>query len=402
MKKTIAIVGISSVGHHIAFMRLFVEALLELDYKVLVLFPDEKPIKDWLLEKHPQHQTNLYFQYYQEPHFVVKKCGIFNQAVEVWKKWKHLASQIRVAEKKYDVQVDFVYHTWLDTFIANYLSPFLLNIAFPFKWSGMYFHPRHYRYIPDKLKEKVSISEIDIIFKTAKCQNVTVHDEGIVRQFSQRIGKKVMLFPEIADDTQPDMQILPIQEIEAKAKGRTKLLIAGIIDKGKRLYDYMQLAKMAAEDKYFFIFAGPINISHYEPTEQAELKSFLDSKHENCYIYDKYLQEGAEFNAFIAVADIIFLVYENFPSSSNRLTKAAIFKKYVITQNRFCVGEDVQKYGLGETVEEGNLPQALAAMDTLRTRILHEPFPHESFEKYSALHSATRLKACFQEVLQNI
>lgn len=402
MKKTIVLVGIATIGHHTAFMRLFVKTLLDLNYKVLVLFPDESCIRDWVQEHHAEKAHEVFYWTYTEPYPQVKNWGRFNEAFAMRKKWLDLAKHIENAKKQHKLSVDFVYFTWIDTFVTGYLHPVLINTVFPYFWSGLYFHPRHYRLQAESLKDKTGISEVDIVFTSRNCHNITIHDEGIIPLFSKRIRKKVILFPEIADDTPANTQLPVIQEILVRAKGRTIVIIAGIIDRGKRLADFIELSKMVEQDKFFFVMAGPVNVKHYDLSKQVEINDFLASNPENCFIYNQYVQEGAEFNAFIAVSDIVFLVYENFPSSSNRLTKAAIFKKYVITQNRFCVGEDVEKYGLGLTVEEGNLTQALEAMNKLREKILHEPFPTEQFETYRELHSVGKLKERFREVLENI
>jgi hypothetical protein len=402
MKKTIALVGISTIGHHVAFMRLFVETLLDLDYKVLVLFPDDVYIRDWVQEHHPAKSQDVFYWGYTQPSFQVKNWGRLNDAFAMRKTWLDVARHLKKAKKQYNLSIDFVYFTWLDSYLASYLHPILVNTVFPYNWSGLYFHPRHYRLQAESLKDKASISDIDIVFTSKNCHNITVHDEGIIPKFQKRIGKSVLLFPEIADDTPANPQLPAIQEIQARAKGRTVVIIAGIIDKGKRLADFIELSKMVEQDNFFFVMAGPINVMHYDLHMQTELNNFLASNPENCFIYNQYVQEGEEFNSFVAVSDIIFLIYENFPSSSNRLTKAAIFKKYVLTQNRFCTGEDVEKYGLGLTVEEGNLPQALDALNTLRHKILHEPFPTTQFETYRELHSVHKLKEKFKEVLKNI
>jgi hypothetical protein len=400
MKKTIVLVGVSAVGHHIAFMRLFVDTLLDLGYRVLVLFPEETPIKDWLMEHRPQDIQDVFYYPYKEPTFQVKNWGRFNEAFAMRKKWLDLARTIRKAEKQFSLKADFVYFSWIDTYTTNYLLPIFVDTVFRYPWSGLYFHPRHYRL--QNLKDKVSPSDLDIVFKSRYCKNITIHDEGIIGKFEKRLGKKTILFPEIADDSPPNMDLPVIQEIKRLAKGRTILIIAGMLDNGKRQQDFLALSRMCNPEEFYFVMAGPINTKYNRPQDRLYIEEYLKAPPENIYIYNQYVQEGAEFNAFIAVSDIIFLIYDNFPSSSNRLTKGAIFKKYILTQNRFCTGEDVEKYGLGLTVEEGDLPAALDALNKLRHKILHEPFPTAQFETYRELHSVGKLKERFREVLETL
>jgi len=402
MQKTIALIGVSTLGHHIAFMRLFADSLLKLEYNVLILFPENTPIHDWVIEKNPEKEGNYYYYPYEEAKYKVKNWGRFNNAVATRKKWKHLAKTIKMAAKQHEIAVDFVYFSWLDSYLENYLHPVLINSVFPYDWSGLYFHPFHLRWNTEGLRDKASFSEIDIALTSKRCKNITVHDEGIISKFSKRIGKKVILFPEIADDTAPNMQLESIKAIQEQANGRAIVVIAGILGLLNGLHYFIDLAQNADSTKYFFVFAGPKQLIAYTPEKAQEVENFFETSPENCYFNLDYIQEGANFNAFINVADILFLVYQNFASSSNRLTKAAIFKKYVLAQNTFCVGEDVEKYGLGVTIEAGNTAQALQGLELLRHKIQHEPFPHEKFEFYRQLHSIERLKEKFQEVLANL
>lgn len=400
MDKTIALVDPFHVGHHLAFMRLFTHALLSNRHKVVVLYPQPDEITDWLEELYPEGRYQVYKYEWEDKAF--QKLGRFNDTFTTLRHWAKLKKQLRSIEKKHGVKIDFVYLAWLDSYLANYLHPRLLNLAFPYQWSGLYFHPRHLRYYPDKLNETPSISEIDIALTSSHCHNVSIHDEGIITLFEKRLGKPVVLFPEIADDSAPDQNYAPAIEIPQKAKGRTILGITGMLDKLKGLITLVRVAKQADATKFFFVFAGPLNLDAYNSEEQQEINSFIESAPENCHFVLEYIQEGAQFNAVLNALDIVYLVYDNFASSSNRLTKAAIFKKYVLAQDRFCVGEDTKKYGLGVTVEENNPAQTLDALKSLDHKIKNEPFPEEQFEVYRKKHSVDVLEDVFRETLKKL
>ena len=94
--------------------------------------------------------------------------------------------------------------------------------------------------------------------------------------------------------------------------------------------------------------------------------------------------------------DIPFLVYDNFASSSNNLTKAAIFNKLVVASKGYCVGDDVNKYELGLTVEQGNVQQCIDAIYQLKNQS-HDLKP--KFEQYKNIHSKEVLHEKFQELI---
>jgi hypothetical protein len=97
--------------------------------------------------------------------------------------------------------------------------------------------------------------------------------------------------------------------------------------------------------------------------------------------------------------DIIHIVYKDFYSSSNRLTKAAIFGKLVLANDYGCVGDDVPKYDLGETTSEDNVEEQNQKIELLRERILHNRLPVQNWKIYAEKHSTERLKEKFEEIL---
>lgn len=402
MKKTIALVDPLHVGHHLAFMRLFASSILNIDYKVVILYPKPSEISTWLQENLPNSRNDFSVFEYDWTGKDYHHLGQLNGAFSALNRWFKLCKQLKKIEKQTGNKIDFVFFAWLDSYLANYLHPKLLNLAFPYQWSGLYFHPRHLRYYPNKLNDHPSLSEIDIALTSSRCKNIAIHDEGIIPLFNKRAQKPVILFPEIADDSAPDPDYLPAQEIRKKSKQRTVVGITGILDKMKGLITLVKVAKDADQHRFFFVFAGPVRLNDYQEKERQEIQDFIDSNPENCHFELEYIQEGGHFNAILNALDIVYLVYDNFASSSNRLTKAAIFQKYVLAQDRFCVGEDTQKYNLGETVEEGNINQTLKALDILEKRIKNEPFPVQQFEIYRDKHSVKALDDVFKETFRSM
>lgn len=397
--KTIALVDISTQGHHLAFMRLFAKTLLDLQYRVIVIIPDSGKVDTWIKQNCKAHYVNFYALDYHTPDKKSTAFGNYNHTVDTFFLWKSTARHIKRAEQLFNCKINFVFFAWLDSFLANYLFPQLIYRVFPYAWSGLYFHPRHMRIKPETLKQKVGVSEIDIVLTTSRCKSVGIHDPGIASSFQRRLGKPVVVFPEIADDTPPDPTYSLASAIKHKAGGRTTIGMIGL-EKRKGTMTLLRLAKRAPSDSYFFVFAGAIDYTTYSVEEAAELTDFFSSKPPHCLIHLQPIEEGAKFNAVFCSFDIPFIVYNDFASTSNLVTKAAFFKKYVLATERYIIGEDVKNYNLGITVEEGNVEQCLEAIQVLREKITSKAAFPASFEVYKEIQSLPRLADTFKEVLQ--
>ena len=120
---------------------------------------------------------------------------------------------------------------------------------------------------------------------------------------------------------------------------------------------------------------------------------------ENCIWQTGILQEGEEYNSIFCSFDIAYIMYKNFYSSSNRLTKAAIFERLVLGNNYGCVGDDIPKYNLGETADEDDIEEQHQKLEILRDKIINNNLPFKQWKIYSEKHSADRLKEKFEELL---
>ena len=397
---TIAVVDNGYKGHKTAFNRYFVKSLLELNKKVVLFFPKPELVYDWVKIHLNSELQNLDVVTYND--LTINKLLFpgYSNAIISLLKWRNLKKYLSSYEKENNVKFDLVFLSWLDDMLANYLHPSILNLFFPYKWSGLYFHPWHIRKESFKIDKKPSFSDVDIALTSSNCINVAIHDEGIIEKFGKRLNKKIIHFPEIADNTPPEEGNKIAEEIKEKAKGR---LVVGMIPLRKRkgLLTMVRLLKKADPEKFFFVFAGNYKLNTYSPSEKEEIEEILFRNNpENSYIELDYIQEGAPFNAVFNAIDVPFLVYKNFLSSSNLITKSAIFKKKVLTSNQYCIGEDVKKYRLGKVVNEGDDQECLKAIEEIYAE--NGQTNWEGHEYYAWLHSESILKDRFQELLKDL
>lgn len=390
--KTIALVDPFKGGHHDAYMRIFTRVLLEGGYNVIAVLPDSDKLMSWVQKELPSFQNQFSILEYTSSSTKVK-TGRLSEFLDTFEKWSTINSLLKKVNT--DKQIDHVFFAWLDSYLLNKFPAFLIDLIFSFKWSGLYFHPRHMRLNEHAKKQKASWSSIDGICLSKKCTGIAIHDEGIVDVLSKRLNKKVVLFPEIADAT-PPLSFHPDTKVfREKAKGRKIVGAFGTLSPHQGVIELIKLIEKSNAVKFFFVIAGPLKMESFSTKEQEFITAFINNLPENCYLKLDYLEEGAEFNTFVDDVDILYLVYNNFPSASNRLTKAAILKKPVLSSKRFCVGEDVDKYNLGYTVTEGDINEYVVGLE----KCIECNFKSSDFEYYATIHSEGSLLNEFEQLM---
>jgi glycosyltransferase involved in cell wall biosynthesis len=305
------------------------------------------------------------------------------------------------AIKSAGVQPDLVFHTWLDNCITPGLTAALTDLVMPFRWSGLYFHPWYLRQNLRFARLRRGPLSTEAALRSRRCPAVAVLDEGIADRLHMRLaGKPVIVFPDPADASPPDRDFLPAKDIRERAQGRTIIGLVGALAQRKGLLTLLEVARQAASEPWFFVFAGQLMLSSFLPEEQRLIQDWIQAPPPNCYFYPQRLPDEAQFNAIIDTCDILFAAYHHFLSSSNLLAKAALFEKPVIVSEGYCMGERVHQYGLGVTVAEEDVAQSLAAIRQLSAQLAHDGhFTTGRFAEYRQAHSNERLRAAFTQLL---
>ena len=402
--KTVAFIDLHLEGHRLAYMRYHVKIVAESGHHVICITPDAGKIRNWINENYPDLSENIkYYPFLMYELHVPHKPGQFNGLLFQIRLWRKYDKIIDNACIELNVKIDLVFFNYLDSLLGNYLHPLLIDLFFKYKWTGIYFHPKLLRLHPELLQKRASLSDIDIVLTSKNCIAIAFHDEGIINGQSYRLNnKKVLLFPEIADDTLPNHDHKIYKEIREKAKGRITTGIVGV-EPFKSSGELMRLAKKMDPSLYFFAFTGPFEEFFldyfFSETTAYEFKEFISHPPENVYINLGPLKEGMEYNSVLSAFDIVYIIYKDFPSASNRLTKASQLKRLVIADEKYCVGEDVQNYNLGITVNGDDVDSIEKGIITLRERIIRNDFPLKEWEIYSARNSIDVLKQKFKELI---
>ncbi|MFO0291616.1 MAG: glycosyltransferase family 1 protein [bacterium] len=396
--KTIALVDTLWGGHHSTYLKFFAKTLLDLGNEVISLCPEPEEMNLWIASHCPELASNFHSFELHEPspsQFSGRQLQARAMAVA---HWQRVAQSIQEISSKLGKAPDITFFAWLDTYLG--LIPAITDTIFPYPWSGLYFQPGYLR-IPPKLRwMRHGILNPLSVLKSSHCPVVAVLDEGIADKLQQKLNKPVVVLTDITDESPPDMNFEIIKEIYAKAAGRKIVGLLGSLDKRKGTLTLLEVSQQVS-DRWFFVFAGRLAEPAFTAAELAKIEEIVKANPDNCFFYWNSIPDGSGFNAVVQVCDVLYAAYENFPYSSNILTKGAIFQKPVIASKNFCMGERVEKFNLGYGIEGGSVSQCVSILERLHEELSTGNLSIQpNFEGYRHLHSIEQLISAFQKILE--
>lgn len=396
--KTIALVDTLWGGHHPTYLKFFAKTLLDLGNEVISLCPEPEEMNLWIASHCPELASNFHSFELHEPspsEFSGRRLQARAMAVA---RWQQAAQSIQEISSKLGKAPDITFFAWLDTYLG--LIPAITDTIFPYPWSGLYFQPGYLR-IPPKFRwMRHGILNPLSVLKSCHCPVVAVLDEGIADKLQQKLNKPVVVLTDITDESPPDMSFEIAQKIRAKAAGRKIIGLLGSLDKRKGTLTLLEVSRQAS-DRWFFVFAGRLAEPAFTAAELARIEEIVKANPDNCFFYLNSIPDGSRFNAVVQVCDVLYAAYENFPYSSNILTKGAIFQKPVIASKNYCMGERVEKFNLGYGIEGGSVSQCVSILERFHEELSTGNLSIQpDFEGYRHLHSIEQLISAFQKILE--
>jgi hypothetical protein len=220
---------------------------------------------------------------------------------------------------------------------------------------------------------------------------VAVLDEGISNKLSASINKKVYVLPDVTNEIVEQNEKIK-SNILNKAKGRKVIGLLGSLSGYKGLLSFTNVIKMADSNLYFFIIAGKLSMRGLDEKKIEMINYFFKKTPSNCFFILKRIKNEKDFNTLINSCDILLAVYENFPHSSNILTKAALLNKFVIVSDKYLIAERVEKFQLGLCVEQENSSELLKAIESLsQKQNFYGVKLKPKFKEYFLEHSQKKL-----------
>ncbi|MFE4107084.1 glycosyltransferase family 1 protein [Almyronema epifaneia] len=407
--KTIALVETNSGnGHHLTYLRLFTKVLLEQSCQVMAFYPQPQDLTDWVDEQCPAYRDRLWvFEMHKQPRRRLPLLGAVPEPVAVIERWQHLARSVRDAAEQIGLSPDLVFLNWLDNYLSHYLTHHIVDYIFPYNWSGIYFRPGILRFGQRSLAKLSEPLAHYAVARSHRCRALTLLNEELVADLQKELGKPVIAFPDITDEIPPRSDYPLAQKIRQQAGDRKIIGLIGSLSKRKGILTLLEVARRSLEENWFFVFAGQLDESmfHQEfdqcfPEEFQQISQIKQAPPSNCYFHFDLIPDGYAFNSLIDTCDVLFAAYENFPYSSNLLTKAAVFHKPIIVSEGYCMAARIEQFRFGVTIPEGDVAACIAALHYLCDRpeqALHELQP--DFEGYHKLHSPDQVRKVFQEIL---
>lgn len=399
--KTIALIDTNQGGHHLTYLRLFAKTLLELGYEVMSFCPHPPELSEWIARNCPEQTRQFHAFAAQEPKpRRLPVVGKLPQPFTVLARWQYAAATIQSASSEIGSSPDLVFFNWMDSYLSHYLTPQIIDRVFPYNWSGLYFQPRL------QFEQKTSHNHHGFlnhqaVLNSSCCRAVAVLDKGIARKLQHKVRNTVLTFPDLTDESPPDFSFPVVQQIREKAASRNIVGLIGSLNKRKGLLTLLEAAQKMQQENCFFVFAGQLSEYGLLPEELAKIRAIVEQTPPNCFFYLERIPDEPQFNALIAECDILFAAYEDFPYSSNILTKAAIFRKRLIASENFCIGERVKEFNLGLTIPEGDVSKCIEALHELTNNSSSSNSPlAPNFEGYERLNSLERLRIMFSELTE--
>jgi hypothetical protein len=150
-----------------------------------------------------------------------------------------------------------------------------------------------------------------------------------------------------------------------------------------------------------FLLAGEFSTESCTPDEYRELETLIATRTKNCLFLPEHIVEGAGFNGFVVMCDVIYAAYHGFFFNSNLLTKAAYFRRPVVVSPGGVMADLTMRYRIGAVVVPEASEEVLAALRALvsghdRRGAVVNP----DYEGLCALNDANRLGPVLGEVLE--
>ncbi len=415
---------ISGHGHLDSWLEIFVELLIERHFLVVVLTPDPKILKERLslknLEEHPCLQMlpwkkvfkSNYLRYawdiwihFCERYYFGREGSSITPEMTLLIRWKKKfyrlfvpylylisklirLSQQRLRNEKNEIEdsgldpvgaalqikailrkskwyPDFLFNMYMDMYKTDTFSWERFASICRLPWGGI-------RFVPQP-------SSHEAYYYLSTLRGMCFLDEGLCKIYAKRFPEKIFPFlPDVTYSETPQDEPKIVKEILEKSGGRKIVFMGGSIGGQKNISRWCEVIFMAKRTEWFFVQIGEIHFNTFTPEDIEAYKTLTKSIPENVYIFSEFIPDERIFNAIINISDVLFAVYRDFHTSSNMLSKSAIFEKPILTSKGFLMGERVRRYGIGLTVSEYD---SRAMFDGLNT-LIHKKIEPEKFKNY--------------------
>lgn len=327
------------LGHGATQRRVFLDTMLSMGWTVILLAWEELA---------PSRETVREFEHAAGKLHVTSIPATTGRRTR--ERWTMLQSLIEKAEQDTGWRADLVFLSWYDGLRPRRkdLKSCLGILTRP--WVGFYFMPTHFRRGTSvRLDKRFQQAWVDYqLLRQPLARGLAVLDEGLGFPLRWVLGgKPLVTMPEITETEVLDAE--EARQLRRLAGTRPIIALMGHLSPRKGVLNFLRASAGIDPAKAFFLMAGKFAAKDFRPHEQEELERLMRPR-ENLHLHLSHIEDARLFNGLFNACDIHVLVYQNFFHSSGLLAKAAVFEKPVIVAERHCMGERVERLGMGWTV----------------------------------------------------
>ena len=390
MKPTIILIELKSWGHHLHYINTLASSFHEQGWRVVCAYPEPSDIEAGLAYKGNEIGSNDIRIIHAPKHenqtkiaALAGKFGCFTGLVP----WMAARIVIERYLRLYGGDIDCVYFCMADDYLSTGVSPFWLDLIFPYHWTGLMVHPTWLFN-----KDKRGIKQVRRVFDSKYSLPLYMLNEDMCEEAKRLTGKQFISFPDFADVRLRDECLCDdcIRIRGEKERGKRIVALLGIMDKRKGIFNLLDCARKTSHDDILYLLVGDSFSGESSKEVDYFQRMIREEGLSNVLFIRRRIRGEGEFNTLVNLSDLVFMLYDNFPYSSNIMTKAAYFNKPVIVSDKGLLGRRVREYATGIAVDDNDHISIFRQMMHLLDGLDGDAEPR--FEEYARLHSQERLR----------
>jgi len=268
--------------------------------------------------------------------------------------WRSLGDVLDANARVMNRYPDYLVHLFVDSFIAELMSPSAIDAHVRCPFAGLWFKPpRPLGWSArDVAKRVVRWGRHYTALRSARWATILLLDTGGYGHLASRGQPQIVGVPECSVSSLPAVEPDIVKEIRGHAAGRRICSLVGSLDARKGVRAFLHSAAVAPEDEWFFVIAGKAAWHTFDAQTKETLKNLISGTDGRVYMADRWFDDET-LNAIVAASGLLHACYEHWPYSSNMLCKAAAFRVPIIVAEEGYLGRKTVEYGLGFTVPDG-------------------------------------------------
>ncbi len=394
----LAIVEWNVGGHHDGYLKLYVGTLLRQQRRLVALVRDAQALRLSLAGEGGDAAIaagKLVIAQIPAPAFLEEKKR-WRRQWGAWRYGRKVASLLAQAERTMGERCAQVFFACLYDHQVQLSATLAHMLRRP--WSGLYLQAIAFHQPGRKVPRLQRNFPIQRLFAVPRMKGLLMLDESIADKVARATGRRVVIAPDVADG--PWLTEHPLAMQCRQRAGAAPLVgLLGHLLPSKGITTLAEIALRDDAQDLAYLFAGEIYWTMFKPAQKEIIERAMRSARTAIFIAQR-VPDSAAFNALVAVCDVLFAAYHDFPHSSNMLTLAAFLEKPIVVSEGRLMAQRVRDYRLGEVV-----PQAdpAAALEALR-RVTRDPAAWRAarqprWREYRERHSAAALDGALRELL---